>query len=165
VALRPEALAASLGRNVVAAYELLRGAGRRMARRGFGRILVVGSYAAVAGGVGQVAYITEKAALEGMVRAFSAELAPRGVLCNVVHPAIVDTEAVRARVRPELLAAYRRHTPGGRLLSPADVVLPSLALLDPRHAGVTGQALHVTGGAGGGAALLLPDDDEAEAPG
>jgi NAD(P)-dependent dehydrogenase (short-subunit alcohol dehydrogenase family) len=162
VALGAAALAASLSRNVVAAYDLLRGLARRMAREGFGRVLLVGSYAAVIGGVGQAAYIIEKAALEGMARAFSAELAPRGVLVNIVHPAIVDTEAVRERVRPEVLAAYRRRAPAGDLLSPADVVLPSLALLDPRHAGVTGQALAITGGVGSGAALLAPRASEEE---
>jgi 3-oxoacyl-[acyl-carrier protein] reductase len=146
VAQRPEALEASLRRNVVAAYELLRGLARPMMRQQFGRILLIGSYAALAGGVGQLAYIVEKMALEGMMRALAAELAPRGVAVNIVHPAIVDTESVRERVRPEILEAYQKLAPSGRLLSPADVVLPSLAFLDPRHAGVTGQSLAITGG-------------------
>jgi NAD(P)-dependent dehydrogenase (short-subunit alcohol dehydrogenase family) len=144
--LRAEELAASLQRNVVAAYDLLRGVCRRMSRAGFGRVLVIGSLAVTAGFAGQVAYIVEKSALSGLARAFAAELAGKGVLVNVVHPAIVDTENVRERLRPELLEAYRLRAPGGKLLSPADVVLASLALLDPRQEGVTGQSLAVTGG-------------------
>ena len=143
VALKPDDLARSLGRNVVAPYELLRGVGRRMMRAGFGRVLLVGSHAAAAGAVGQTAYVVEKAALAGLARALSAELASRGVLVNVVHPAIVDTENVRERVAPELLERYQRHAP---LLAPMDVVRASLGLLDPRQRGVTGQELHVTGG-------------------
>lgn len=144
--LRAEELAASMQRNVVAAYELARAVCRRMARAGFGRVLFVGSMAAVAGGIGQVAYIVEKSALAGMARAFAVELARKGVLVNVVHPAIVDTENVRERVAPDVLEAYRRRAPGGKLLSPADVVLASLPLFDPRHEGTTGQSLAVTGG-------------------
>jgi 3-oxoacyl-[acyl-carrier protein] reductase len=154
VAQRAEALEASLRRNVVAAYELLRGLARPMMRQRFGRILLIGSYAAVAGGVGQLAYIVEKMALEGMMRALAAELAPRGVSVNMVHPAIVDTEGVRERVRPEVLKAYQKLAPSGRLLAPADVVLPSLAFLDPRHAGLTGQSLAITGGVDLGGAQL-----------
>jgi len=160
VALRAEELAASLSRNVVAAYDLLRGVCRRMTRAGFGRVLIVGSLAATVGGVGQTSYIVEKSALAGMARAFSAELAPKGVLVNVVHPAIVDTENVRERVRPELLESYRRRAPGGRLLAPLDVVHASIGLLDPRQQGVTGQSLAVTGGVDSGAAWLVPDGDE-----
>jgi 3-oxoacyl-[acyl-carrier protein] reductase len=160
VALRAEELSASLQRNVVVAYDLLRGVCRRMARAGFGRVLILGSLAATAGGVGQTVYIVEKAALAGMARAFSAELAPRGVLVNVVHPAIVDTENVRQRVRPELLEIYRRRAPGGRLLAPLDVVRATLGLLDPRQQGMTGQSVCVTGGVDSGAAWLVPDGDE-----
>ena len=157
VAQRAESLAGSLGRNVVAVYDLLRGLARGMMRRQFGRVLLIGSYAAIAGGVGQLAYIVEKSALEGMARALASELAPRGVSVNIVHPAIVDTEAVRERVRPEVLDAYRRLAPSGRLLEPRDVVLPSLGFLDPRHAGVTGQSLPITGGVDLGAALLADE--------
>jgi 3-oxoacyl-[acyl-carrier protein] reductase len=143
VSLRGDELAAALARNVAAPYDLVRGVARRMMRAGFGRVLLLGSYAAVAGGAGQVAYIVEKSALAGLARALSAELAPRGVLVNVVHPAIVDTENVRERVAPDFLERYTRRAP---LLEPLDVVRASIGLLDPRQRGVTGQALLVTGG-------------------
>jgi 3-oxoacyl-[acyl-carrier protein] reductase len=139
-------LAASLERNVVAVYGLLRGLARAMRRRGFGRVLLIGSLAAVHGGAGQVAYITEKAALEGMMRAFSAEFAGHDVLFNAVHPGIVDTEAVRQRVSLDVLEAWQARVPGRRLLCPQDVVLASVQLLHPGQRGTTGQSLAVTGG-------------------
>jgi len=117
-----------------------------MSRAGFGRILILGSLASQLGGVGQVAYITEKSALEGLSRAFSSEFAARGVLLNIVHPGIVDTANVRARVDPRVLHAFARRAAGGRLLQVDEVVRAGLALLDPNQCALTGQALRISGG-------------------
>jgi 3-oxoacyl-[acyl-carrier protein] reductase len=154
VALAPETLATSLSTNVAGAYGVLRGAARLMGRAGFGRVLILGSLASQLGGVGQVAYITEKAALEGLGRAFSSEFAARGVLFNIVHPGIVDTANVRARVDARVLRAFARRTASGRLLQVEEVVLASLPLLDPRQCITTGQALRLSGGVDAIPALL-----------
>lgn len=144
---KPEDFARGLSTNVVSAYTVLRAAARAMGREGVGRILVVGSFATVKPGLGQVGYVTEKAALEGMVRSFAAEFATRGVHVNIVHPGICDTENVRERVPEVIRDAYAARTTAGRLLTPKEVVLASFSLCDPRHAGITGQSLAITGGA------------------
>ncbi len=154
VSLGHEALAEGLRVNVASAYALLRGAARPMSRAGFGRILILGSLASQLGGVGQVAYITEKAALEGLSRAFSSELAGRGVLVNVVHPGIVDTANVRARVDPRVLRAFARRAASGRLLQVDEVVRASLTFLDPNQCALTGQSLRISGGVDALPALL-----------
>jgi len=154
VSLGHEALAEGLRVNVASAYALLRGAARPMSRAGFGRILILGSLASQLGGVGQVAYITEKSALEGLARAFSSELAGRGVLVNVVHPGIVDTDNVRARVDPRVLRAFARRAAGGRLLQVDEVVRASLTFLDPNQCALTGQSLRISGGVDALPALL-----------
>ncbi len=146
VALGADAVAEGLRVNVASAYALLRGAARPMSRAGFGRILVVGSLASQLGGIGQVTYITEKAALEGLCRAFACEFAARGVLVNVVHPGIVDTANVHARVDARVLEAFARRTAAGRLLRVSEVVHASLAFLDPSQCALTGQALRISGG-------------------
>lgn len=153
VALRPDDFTTSLARNVGSTYALLRAIARRMSRHGFGRILVVGSYAAASGGVGQACYIAEKSAYEGLVRSFSAEFASRGVLVNLVRPGIVDTEHTRDDLRPEVIEAYAQRTVTGRLLDPTEVVIASLGLLDPRQCCLTGQRLDITGGIESGAHL------------
>lgn len=154
VALGADAVGEGLRVNVASAYALLRGAARPMSRAGFGRILVLGSLASQLGGIGQVAYITEKAALEGMCRAFSSELATRGVLMNVVHPGIVDTANVRARVDTRVLQAFAQRAAGGRLLQVDEVVGASLPFLDPNQCALTGQALRISGGVDAFPALL-----------
>jgi 3-oxoacyl-[acyl-carrier protein] reductase len=154
VALGADAVAEGLRVNVASAYALLRGAARPMSRAGFGRVVVVGSLASQLGGIGQVAYITEKAALEGLCRAFACEFAARGVLVNVVHPGIVDTANVRARVDAKVLEAFAQRTAAGRLLQVDEVVGASLAFLDPNLCALTGQALRISGGVDSLPALL-----------
>lgn len=162
VALGADAVAEGLRVNVASAYALLRGAARPMSRAGFGRILVLGSLASQLGGVGQVAYITEKAALEGLCRAFSSELSSRGVLVNVVHPGIVDTATVRARVDARVLRAFAQRAASGRLLQVDEVVAASLPFLDPNQCALTGQALRISGGVDAFPAMLHGEGSEGE---
>jgi 3-oxoacyl-[acyl-carrier protein] reductase len=151
LAVKPEDLARSLACNVVAPYALARRVCRSMARAGFGRVLFVGSLAASLGGVGQAIYITEKAALEGMVRAFAAELGRRGVLVNLVAPGIVDTEHVRATVRSDVRSAVAARALPGRLATAEEIAVASMGLLDPRQGYATGQVLRIAGGIDGAA--------------
>jgi 3-oxoacyl-[acyl-carrier protein] reductase len=161
-ATKPDALAQSLGRNVVAPYALARHIGRSMARARFGRVLFVGSLVASLGGSGQAAYIVEKAALEGMARAFASELGGRGVLVNVIAPGLVDTENVRANVRPDVAQAFASRALSGRLATAEEIALAGMALLDPRQGFVTGQVLRVAGGTDGFPAIA--EGDAAEDP-
>ncbi len=146
-ALKPAPFAEGLRVNVAGAYALLRMAARVMARRGGGRILVVGSLASVTGGFAQAGYVTEKAALEGLVRAIASELASKGVIANIVHPGIVRTENVEARIDGRIAAAYAARTVAGRLLEPAEVAAATLHMVDPAIAAITGQAIVLSGGA------------------
>jgi 3-oxoacyl-[acyl-carrier protein] reductase len=149
IATKPESLARSLEKNVVAPYALARQIGRSMARARFGRILFVSSLVASLGGTGQVRYIVEKAALEGMARAFASELGERNVLVNVVAPGLVDTENVRANVDAGVVDAFAARALPRRLATEEEVALAGMALLDPRQGFVTGQVLRVAGGADG----------------
>jgi 3-oxoacyl-[acyl-carrier protein] reductase len=149
----PDELAQSLRRNVVAPFALCRRLCRPMSRARFGRILFVGSLTASIGGIGQSIYITEKAALAGLVRAFSAELGARDVLVNLVEPGIVDTENVREGVSVQARDAFARRTLMKRLATPEEVVLASIGLLDPDQGFVTGQTLRIAGGSDGGGAF------------
>jgi NAD(P)-dependent dehydrogenase (short-subunit alcohol dehydrogenase family) len=146
VALKPRDFSTSLATNVGGAYTICRLAGRHMARAGFGRILLVGSLASQLGGVGQASYITEKAALDGMMRAFAVELGTQGVLVNIIHPGIVDTENVRARVDAQVLAQAAQRSVAGRLISSEEVALHAVQLCDPASSAITGQSIRLSAG-------------------
>ncbi len=99
-------------------------------------------------------YAISKAGIAALTRQLALELAP-GVRVNCVAPSAVDTAFLRGGTgrsdedQPvELdLAAYARAIPLGRIAEPEDVVGPILFLLSGASRYMTGQVLHVNGGA------------------
>ena len=78
--------------NLNGAFHCVRAAVRGMLLRGWGRIVNISSVSASVPLTGQVSYATSKAALEGLTRALSRDLAARGVLVNAVAPGLIETE-------------------------------------------------------------------------
>ncbi len=142
----PEAFMDGLQSNLGASYALCQALCWHMQKNQGGRVLLVGSWAAALGLPGQVAYCAEKSALEGMMRVFAREFAAVNVLLNMVHPGIIGTENVLAKLDPAVLEKYRRHDPTASLLTPRDIVLASMSLLDPGQRAVTGKSLILDGG-------------------
>ncbi len=100
-------------------------------------------------------YVAAKAGLVALCRALARELAPR-VRVNLVSPGAVDTAFLRGGLgrtsAPDAplrfdLAAYLAQVPLGRLAQAGDMVGPVLFLLGPASAYMTGEVLHVSGGA------------------
>ena len=99
-----------------------------------------------------------KAALEALVRYFAVALGPRGITANCVSPGFVlgqadtlDATVINSLPREAQQAIKDWHeggwTPMRRVARPADVG-DAVALLCTREAGfITGQTLHVDGGA------------------
>jgi 3-oxoacyl-[acyl-carrier protein] reductase len=110
----------------------------------------LGSY----GGVGYGPYSVSKGGMNTLVRALARENAP-WLRVNAVAPGYVDTAFSRGgtgrsdEAQPLAfdVAAYERAVPLGRVAAPADIVGPILFLLGSAAAFLTGQVLHVNGGA------------------
>ena len=127
-----------------------------MSGRGFGRIVAVASTAGLKGYPYVSAYCAAKHALVGLTRALAAETATRGVTVNAVCPGYTDTDLVRdsiarvaattGRARTDVLAAYEKDAPIGRLIRPEEVAAAVLYLCSPDAAAVTGTTLAVAGG-------------------
>lgn len=89
--------------------------------------------------------------MESLCRYFAYALAPRGITVNAVSPGATD-DSVFNTLPPQVLEMLRSWAsagwvPMGRLTTPADVG-NAVALLCAEEAGfVTGQTLHVDGGA------------------
>jgi NAD(P)-dependent dehydrogenase (short-subunit alcohol dehydrogenase family) len=110
-----------------------------------GRIVTLGSIAARTGGG---SYGAAKAAVEAWTITVATQLGPRGITANVVSPGLtVDTEFFRGGLseqrRQRLVAATRNGRPG----SPADVAATVAFLCSPAAGHLTGQVIHVNGGA------------------
>jgi len=99
-------------------------------------------------------YAIAKAGIAALTRQLALELAP-DIRVNAVAPSAVDTAFLRggtgrsdenAEMRLDL-DAYARAIPLGRIADPQDVTGPILFLLSGASRYMTGQVLHVNGGA------------------
>ena len=142
----PEQWQRDIDVNLTGAFRTVQACIGGMRERGFGRVVVISSIAALAGLPGQVAYAASKAGQLGMVRTLASENAARGITVNAVLPGLVATEqvlAMPAEVRERVL----RSLPSGRLVEPEEIADAVAFLAGPRAAQISGQAIAVDGAA------------------
>jgi 3-oxoacyl-[acyl-carrier protein] reductase len=115
-------------------------------RAGGGAIVNIGGLSAHTGAAGRPHVIAAKAGLVGLTRALAHDLAADGVTVNCVVPGLIDTvrgAASGARSAHE----GKRASALGRRGTPAEVAHAVRFLAGPGARYVTGQTLHVNGGA------------------
>jgi NAD(P)-dependent dehydrogenase (short-subunit alcohol dehydrogenase family) len=122
-------------------------AGKRMARRGRGGIVITGSITATRV-VPLHAYAPAKAAAVHMAACLAAEWGRSGVRVNAVSPGFVATPPVRAAIQrglrdPELL---KEAAPLGRLVEPEEIGTSVAFLLSDDASAITGINLPVDAG-------------------
>jgi len=128
--------------NVFGMFRLARQALSKMGQGG--RIVMIASRG-VLGDRNNVAYISSKAAVVGMVRAMAFELRERLICVNAVAPGFTQTPMIEAFGAEGIAAAASREA-RGRPADPAEIA-PAIAFLaSPDAALITGQTLFVDGG-------------------
>jgi NAD(P)-dependent dehydrogenase (short-subunit alcohol dehydrogenase family) len=129
--------------NVRAAYFLVGALAPKMAARGSGAIINVGSDAGQIGLPGAAAYSATKGALASMTRSWAAEFSPAGVRVNTVSPgpvytAILPAGETEARGTETLLS---------RAGQPGEIAEVIAFLASPRASYITGAVIAADGGA------------------
>ncbi|MBD0270298.1 MAG: glucose 1-dehydrogenase [Acetobacteraceae bacterium] len=133
--------------NLDAVFFVARAVGRRMAERGAGKIINIGSMLGLAARPGTAPYAASKAAVHGLTRALCAEWAGRGVQVNCIAPGAFETEMTRAlHEDPEVSAYVRARTPAGRWGRPEDLAGAAVFLSAPASDFINGQVIVVDGG-------------------
>lgn len=113
---------------------------------GAGSIINIGGLTAYTGAKQRAHVVTAKAGLDGLTKALAQELAEREITVNLVSPGLIDT------VRGGHSAAQPHHhkhhaTLVGRRGRPQEVAAMVRYLAGPNGRYLTGQTMHVNGGA------------------
>lgn len=127
-----------------------------MKSRGFGRIVLITSRAAL-GLQTRTSYSATKAGMMGMARTWALELGPHGITVNTVAPGPIAATEMFHRVVPEnspRIEELEKSIPVGRLGQPDDVARAVGFLCQPDNGFITGQTLMVCGGASLGSLAL-----------
>jgi 3-oxoacyl-[acyl-carrier protein] reductase len=110
-----------------------------------GRVVTIGSIAARRGAG---SYGAAKAAVEAWSASVAADLGPRGITANVVAPGLVlETEFFGDRLTEQRRQRLVAETRNGRAGTPEDVAAAVRFLCSPEAGHLTGQVVHVNGGA------------------
>jgi 3-oxoacyl-[acyl-carrier protein] reductase len=146
--------------HVMASMRLMRECAPRMAERGWGRIVNVGSSSGKRPSLSNAAYTVTKAAQHMLARVFADTYADRGVLVNTVAPGPVASplwmakggladQAAEAQgvSREQALESARAKIPSGRFGTEEEIAAVVAFLCSERASNVVGANWSVDGGA------------------
>jgi NAD(P)-dependent dehydrogenase (short-subunit alcohol dehydrogenase family) len=136
-----------LDTNVKGPFLCARLLGPRMAARGWGRIINLGSILSVVGIAGRAPYAASKAAVASLTRVLALEWAGQGVTVNAICPGPFGTEMNRPLLNdPEKYAAFVAKIPLGRWGELHEIAGATVFLASDASSFVTGSLLFVDGG-------------------
>jgi 3-oxoacyl-[acyl-carrier protein] reductase len=116
-----------------------------MIRRGFGRMVLFSSVAALRPRAAQIHYSASKAGVIAMARCCSDAFAPHGVRVNCIAPGLIETEMAHV-LKEEQIERIKKETPLGRLGRPEEIAELACFLLSERSSFMTGQTVVSSGG-------------------
>ena len=133
--------------NLTTAFNAVRAVLPHMVKAGYGRIVFIGSSAVYSGGGGAIDYAAGKAGLTGMAAYLSKQYTRKGILTNIIHPCLIDTDLLRVRysdaaARAELIS----QVPVGRLGKPEDIAGLVAFLVSSHGDYICGQSVLLDGG-------------------
>lgn len=97
--------------------------------------------------MGNAIYATTKCGIDAFMRTAALELASKGIRCNSVNPAMVETRILnRGQLTPEQYELDRQRYPLKRYGKPEDVAWAIIYLLSDASSWVTGTSLKLDGG-------------------
>ena len=145
--LREEDWDAVVDTNLKAPFLCSRLLGPKMAERGWGRVINLGSMLSVIGIAGRAPYASAKAGVTSLTRVLALEWAGKGVTVNAICPGPFGTEMNKPLLEdPVKYQAFLSKIPMGRWGSLHEIAGPVLFLASDAASFVTGSCLFVDGG-------------------
>ncbi|MDF3304888.1 3-oxoacyl-ACP reductase FabG [Rhodococcus sp. T2V] len=112
---------------------------------GGGRVVTIGSDAALYGSPRLAHYIASKGGVAALTRAMSRDLGPHDITVNTVSPGLTESESAQ-KVPEHRHELYRLNRALERPQQPSDLVGAVAFLMGPEASYITGQQLVVNGG-------------------
>jgi NAD(P)-dependent dehydrogenase (short-subunit alcohol dehydrogenase family) len=143
----PEQVQDMVNLNLTAPMLLTQALVPAMKSRRYGRVVNIGSRAAL-GKIGRTVYSATKAGIVGMTRTWALELAKHGVTVNAIAPGAIATELFRAAnpADSEQTRQLKAAVPLGRVGEPQEIAHIVSMFMDPLGGYTTGQVIYVCGG-------------------
>ena len=133
--------------NLKGPFLCARAVGAGMVRRGWGRVINLGSIMGVVALAGRAPYASSKAGVINLTRVLALEWAGTGVTANVICPGAFATEMNRQLLNdPAKYQEFVRRIPMGRWGELQELAGAVVFLASPGSSYVTGSALFVDGG-------------------
>ena len=129
--------------NLDSAFLLAKAALPALRRSDQAAVVLIGGLTGQTGAPERIHVVAAKAGLTGFGKALAHDLGPDGITVNTVSPGLIDT----ARQGAEPAHHATRSNPLGRRGAPEDVAAIVRMLVGPGARYVTGQTVHVNGGA------------------
>lgn len=116
-----------------------------MAKRNYGRILLIASIAGKEGNPGMVGYSATKAGMLGLIKGVGKEYASTGITVNGLAPAVIKT-AMNADTSKEQLEYMTSRIPMNRLGTVEEVAALSCFIVSSENSFTTGFVYDISGG-------------------
>jgi 3-oxoacyl-[acyl-carrier protein] reductase len=113
--------------------------------RGSGAIVNIGGMSAQTGAKDRAHVLAAKSGLIGFTKGLAHDLAKYGITANCVVPGLVDTVRAPGTLPPQHHQSSKTLT--GRFTAPREIAAAVRFLAGPDARSITGQSLHVNGGA------------------
>lgn len=131
--------------NLHGAYLVLFAVKDEMLERGFGRIVLISSVAALRPRPTQIHYSAAKLGVIALTRCTAEAFAPHNVRVNCVAPGLTETEMMHV-LTPERIAQVAAETPLRRVGQPEEIAAVIRFLLSEESSFMTGQTVMADGG-------------------
>lgn len=132
--------------NLISPIRLLRGFLPAMKRRGYGRIVNIGSIWSVVSKPGRGLYSATKNGIHGVTNTLALEVASCGILVNTVCPGFTLTELTRKNNTDEQIEQIAAGIPARRMARPEEIAQVIRFLCSDQNTYLTGQKIVVDGG-------------------
>lgn len=138
--------------NVKSLYRMTRAFLPAMLENGGGSIVNIASVASsIIAAPNRFVYGATKAAVIGITKSVASDYVTRGIRCNAICPATVESPSLEARMRAQgdyetARAAFIARQPMGRIGKPEEIAALAVYLGSDESAFMSGQAISIDGG-------------------